>query len=196
MVAITTLISAAVSAYDLLNNFTNVDQVAIFDSKSLKQIFMDARPIKAEVRPTSTIMKHPAETGVKLSDHKIINQNEINMLLFISAEFYNSVYVQIRNAYLSSTLLSVQTRTGVYKNMIIVDMPHEEKSEAFDAVTMGLRLEEVIFAVPNSVTGVLAPANFVPVDAPNSDTKKIGQKYSIATSLLGIASAAALLKRI
>lgn len=173
----TTIFSAISNIADLLNNFFPVDVVGIFDSESLQQVFENARPIKAEVRETSMVMKHPVETGTMIADNHIINPIEINLSLFIGSEFYNSVYTQIRQAYIAGTSLSVQTRTGVYGNMIIADMPHTEDTDTFDAVIMALHLTEVIFVVPNSVSPLPTPANFSPRDPVNSNIITAGQKY-------------------
>lgn len=171
------LFSAFSNIANLLSNFAAVDIVGIYNGETLDQIFTDARPLKAEVRETSTVMNHPVETGVILSDHHIINQVEINLSLMIKSEFYNSVYGQIKNAFIAATLLSIQARTGIYNNMIIVDMPHQEDPEYFDAIVMALHLKEVLFVVPNSVSTLPQPANFSPADPANTNTVQAGQKY-------------------
>ena len=85
------------------------DVVGVFDADSLAQLFRNARPIKASVRKSSQLMNRPAENGVILSDHKVVNQTEIELPLMIQGEFYGSVYQQIDAAYKKSTLLIVQT---------------------------------------------------------------------------------------
>lgn len=189
------IFSGALGILDLVSSFTATDAVGIFDGETLEQVFSDARPMRAGVRETSMVMRHPIETGVKLSDHHIINQNEINLLLFIKSEFYNSVYVEMRNAWIAATKLSVQTRTGVYNNMVIVNMPHEENPDTFDAITLALSLEEVIFVVPNAVSPAATPPNYSPLDPINSNTVFIGQKYALPISLAGAALTQAALKR-
>lgn len=145
-----------------------LDVVGIFDQESFTQLFRNARPLKAGLRPSSQLMNHPAETGVILSDHKVVNQLEIEMQLLISAEFYGSVYQQIKAAYDKSTLLIVQTRSGVNDNMIIQEMPTEEKPEVYNALVMTLRLKEVFFAP--------APSTYDPEDPTNDDTVRSGQQ--------------------
>lgn len=187
------IFSALATASDLLSNFFAVDIVAIYDAETFEQVFADGRPIRAEVRETSTVMNHPVETGTMLSDHHIINQTEINMVMFVKSDFYNSVYVQLRNAWVAATKLSVQTRTGVYHNMIIVDMPHIEEPDTFDAVTLLIRFKEVIYVVPNSVSELPAPPNFTPIDPVNSNTVLAGLKYPAAVTNPNVAAVQALL---
>ncbi len=180
------IVSDAVLGLNLLTGSLNSDSVGVFDQQTLKQVFAGARPMKADVRETARLMKRPAETGVTISDHKILNPNMIELSLIIPAEFYNSTYQQIRSAWINSTLLSVQTRSGVYRNMVIEEMPHLEDPELYDVITMGLRFTEIQYVVPNSIAPQNAPANYAPLDPVNGNTILRGQQSSlipIATSL-------------
>lgn len=160
---------------DLLNNFAAVDVVGIFD-ENLQQVFQEARPLKADVKETAQVMTHPIETGVKIADNKIINQVEITLNVMINSRYYNSVYTQIKQAFVSGTLLSIQTRTGVYPNMIVRSMPHQETPDEYDSIIMQLDFIEVLYAVPTSVSAQSAPANFKPADEINSNTVQSGIK--------------------
>ena len=164
------LITTIENALGILSGAADV--VGIFDSQSLGQLFINARPLKAGVRPTSQLMNRPAETGVLLSDHKIINQVEIELPLMISQDYYGAVYQQIKTAFRDSTLLIVQTRTDVYPNMVIQDMPHAETPDIYDSVVVTLKLKEVLFAP--------APSTYDPVDETNSDTVQSGQQQGIS----------------
>lgn len=166
---------------DLLNNGSSVDVVGIYNGE-LRQVFADARPLRAEVRETSMVMKHPVETGTIIADNHIINPVEINLLLIIKSEFYSSVYGQIKQAFVAGDLLSIQTRTGVYNNMIIANMPHLENPDAYDAVTMSLNLVEVLYVMPVSVAAQPLPANFSPAEPADISTVQTGLKYPVAIS--------------
>lgn len=145
---------------------------------SFGQMFSNARPMKAFVRETSRVMEHPVETGVVLSDHHIINQVEIELPLIVSSQFYTATYGEIRQAFNGATPLSVKTRTGVYSDMIIADMPHEEDPEMYDAITILLHLKQVIYVV----TGGGAQSNFQPSDPLNSNTLPSGLQQATALS--------------
>lgn len=163
---------------DLLTNNLNRDVVGVFDQTTLQQIFIDARPMRANIRPTSKVMDHPVETGVTLSDHHIILPKNIELSITIKSEFYSSTLQQIIGAFTNATLLSVQTKAGVYPNMIILEPPHEEDPDMYDMITMGLRLREVQFIAPTSIQGtstvVTAPANYAPADPENASTVNRG----------------------
>lgn len=163
----------------LLGN--NADTVGIFNG-DLNQVFLDARPLKAEVKETSTVMTHPIETGVIIADNKIINPVEINILLFVGEQNYSSMYGQLKQAFIAGTLYSVQTRTGVYPNMIIADMPHTEDAEIYNGVLIALHMKQVLYVVPTAVSAANSPSNFSPTDPNNSNTVQAGVKYPVALS--------------
>lgn len=125
---------------------TATDVTGIFSQESSSQLFENARAIKATVSETSTIMSHPVEDGTTVSDHKVINPIEIGLSVIIASDDYKSVYSTIKNAFLLSTYLIVQTRSGSYKNMVITDMPHDETPDMFDVLVLALKLKEVKIA--------------------------------------------------
>lgn len=120
------------------------DVVAVFDN-SFNQVFTNARPVKAMIREASRVMEHPVETGATITDHRVIEPIEIELSLVLSSADYRSVYQQIREVFFAATLLSVQTRTSIYSNMLISEMPHDEDADLFDAVSIALKLKEVLF---------------------------------------------------
>ncbi len=169
------IFSAASLINDLLSTAINVDIVGIYDA-DLNPLFVDIQYMQAEVRESSQVMRHPVETGTMIADNHIINQIEINIATMIKSQFYTSMYNQLKQAFVSGTSLIVQTRTGVYANMIIADMPHSENPDIFDGVVIHLHLIEVLYIVPSSVSQQPAPANFSPEDPVNSNTVQAGLK--------------------
>ena len=197
MVSLPGIISNVESALELLSLGSSSDNVAIYagaiggssslipgvsgiinsilglsnTSVSAGQLFANARPMKATVRETSRVMEHPAENGVMIADHHIINPVEIDLALLIPIQFYGSTYAQIRQAFVNAVKLTVQTKTGIYPNMIIADMPHEENPDVYDAIVMTMRLKQVLLA-PNPVT-------FQPLQAANSNTVQTGLQNAV-----------------
>ena len=125
------------------------DVVGVFD-QSFNQLFVDARPLKANVRPGAKLMEHPVETGAVLTDHRIILPIEIDLAMVLTPETYVDTYNQIKAVFLSPTTVQVQTNTGLYPPMLMQNMPHEENPEHFDTITMVLKFKEVIFATPST----------------------------------------------
>src|ERR1700761_8416293 len=118
---------------DLLGELvTGTDIVGIFNGNT--QVFQKARPLRASIREPSRIMKHPAETGVTLADHQVIDPVEIDLPLVIPSQYYVATYLQIIAARNAATLLSVKTPVMTYQNMIIASVPHEESPEHFNSI--------------------------------------------------------------
>lgn len=139
------------------------------------QVFPNARPMKCTVRPTSKIMEHPLETGQLISDYKIILPVEITLPLVISSQYYKDTYAEINNLFATSELLFVQTRASVYNNMVITEIPDEERSDMFDVIMMELHLKQVLL--------VQAISNFAPADPTQADTQSSGQQSATPTTL-------------
>lgn len=173
---------------DLLVNNVNRDVVGVFDQTSFDQLFSDARPVRANVRESAKVMDHPLETGTTISDHHVINPKNIELTMILSSEFYSSTFQQIRGAFVNATLLSVQTKAGVYQNMIIQEVPHQEDPDMFDAITITLNMREVLFVAPSSITQVQSgssattPANYSPADPTNDNTVNRGLQAPVPLS--------------
>jgi hypothetical protein len=160
--------------------FFQTDNVAVF-TQGYRQIFRAARILKAVVKEQAKIMEHPVETGIVITDHRVIQPVEIELSLILNSRDYKDVYATIRQYYLAGTLLVVQTRAGVYENQIIESLPHEEDPTIYDALTVALSLKEVIF--------VTAQYGVVPKNPRNSTTQKRGTQQGTPASSGSYASA-------
>ena len=81
-------------------NDTNIpsaasDVVGVFDA-NFNQVFRLARPVKAQIHETSKPMEHPVETGIIITDHRIILPVEIEFSLILPPGEYRPVYQQIK----------------------------------------------------------------------------------------------------
>ena len=134
-----------------------VDVVAIFDS-DYNQLFAAARPTKVRVNPKAKLMSHPLESGALTSDYRIFEPIEIEYDVTLDRASYVDAYNQIKQVFYGTNLIAVQTNVGLFPNMCVVDMPHDETTAVFDTVTMKLRFKEVQFytvsksALPASAT--------------------------------------------
>jgi len=155
-----------------------IDVVGIFLQSDYSQVFEKARSIKASVNLNSSVPAHPLEDGSSISDHKIIVPIEIQLSCIIASDDYRSVYESIRTIFTDSTMLTVQTRSAVYSNMIISAMPHDETPDIYGGLSVAIKLQEVKFASYATGTFVKSPANPV-----NSDSVDGGKKQ--ATSATG-----------
>ena len=169
-----TFFDDALYGAELLLPGINVDTVAVFD-QNFNQVFQTARPVRAEIREITKPMEHPLENGQIITDYKIVLPVDIMISFVVSSIYYRNTYQEISKAYNNSTLLTVQTRANNYNNMIVAEMPHEERSDQFDAITINLKFKQIFIVAPIS--------NFAPADPTQANTQSIGYQSGTATVL-------------
>lgn len=133
-----------------------VDIVGFYD-KDFNQVFSKARPMKAIIKESSKVMEHPLEQGATMVDHRVILPIEIEILVLLNSEDPRDVYQQIKQVFLSASLLNVQTRAAVYSNQLMYDIPHEEDPEIYDAFALSIKLKEALLVTAQE--GKIAPRN-------------------------------------
>lgn len=141
------------------------DVVGVF-AADFSQVFPDARPTKLTLRRIARPMEHPVETGVTITDHRIIMPMVATLQVIVPNAAYKNTYREIVQLFSNSELLSIMTKVGYWPNFFITEMPHEESPEIFDAVTISLSLKEVLYANSSPVV--------VPADPTNNPTIKRG----------------------
>lgn len=159
----------------------NIDVVAIYNQETKIKLFENAKILKAQIKESSTAMTHPVETGVTVTDHLIVNPTEISMSLMLNSSDYKTVYASINKARISGTFLSIQTKSTIYKNIIITDMPHDENADTFNAIPLALRMKEVFIVVP-TVIKIPKPKNPQHGNTVNKGTQQGTKKESLALS--------------
>ena len=173
---------------NLITGTLSADVVAVLDQGTFRQIFAEARPMKAFIRETSKVMEHPVESGAMLGDHKVIDPKTIELLMVVSAESYASAFQQIRSAWLNSDLLTVQTKAAVYQNMIIQNLPREEEPEKFDVTVIALQMKEVLFAMPGAISSTTSVSYYSPVAPNNANTIARGLQQAILNPVSSVLS--------
>lgn len=142
---------------------TPKDQVAVF-TQGYVQVFPKARSVKASIKEHAKLMEHPVESGTIITDHRVIMQVEIELSLVLNSVDYQDVYKSIRQYYLNSTYLIVQTKAAVYENQIIESMPHQEDPETYDSLTLALKLKQVLIVTSQYGVVPKKPSNSTTVD--------------------------------
>lgn len=123
---------------------TVVDVVGVFD-EDFAQVFVDARAMKADITRTSRVMRHPLENGSSIADHRVIDPDEIALLLFMPDDKYRDLYAQIATAFATAQKFTIQTKVASFPDMFISEMPHEETPEFDDLVQIIVKFTEVKF---------------------------------------------------
>lgn len=150
------------------------DVVQIIDPDTLQQIFENARPILADIDESQRVMEHPVESGASIADFRVIDPKNLTLSLIIPAPDFTSTYEQIRTYFTNAQLVSVQTKTDVYQNLLISRLPHREDPEKFDVITLTLHLREVLYVPPVTIASQQEPANFAPANPTDASTVQRG----------------------
>lgn len=165
------------------------DVVAIFDANSGRQLFADARPMKATIAESAKLMTHPIEDGETVVDHRIILPVGLSLSMIITADRYRETYQEIRQTFRDTIRLSVQTKTATYTNLYLQNIPHEEDPAVFDTITIILEFIEALFvrvqiqALPPAA--VLNPADSSTSDNGEQTTTDGGGRQTFLRGLLG-----------
>lgn len=160
---------------------TNTDVVGVFD-QNFNQVFKDARPIKVVVKPLSKAMQQPLENGATVIDHRIILPLEIELSLVVQADNVQDVYRSIFQYWTNATILNIHTRSGVYQNQFITEMPHEESPDQIDTLIIAVKFAQAKFAntqVSNIPIQPSKPANSSTVDRGNLQPKTVKKDSSL-----------------
>jgi hypothetical protein len=160
---ITDILSGGSSLARILPQASRAVDVVAITGAGFAPIFQRARPLTASVYEVAQLMEHPLENGSVIADHIVHDPIEIDLpVVCVGEAEYRSTYQSIKTAYIAGTILTVTTRTGSYPNMVLLEIPHEESPEAFDAIRMDIRLREARFVQPQSQAlsqGQVANAN-------------------------------------
>jgi hypothetical protein len=139
-----------------------IDVVGVYD-QNFRQVFPNARPLKAEIKEVLKPMENPIETGAESTDHVVFLPTEITLYLFVGKTDYKQTYKAIQQLHQNATLLTVQTYTGSYQNQLIEAMPHTEDADIFNAIMMIMKLHETQFSTAEFEAVPRNPANANPV---------------------------------
>lgn len=163
------------------------DVIAVFDN-DFNQLFPDARALTADVSETAKLMKHPVETGIVITDHRIIEPIKITLNVIMRPDTFADMYQQAKDVFKGNTTIQVQTKTDLYSSMLMQELPHKEDAAHFDTITMVMKFEQVLFVKAQTLklssvnagnkTGKTASAT------DSEHAKETTQKSSAAYSLI------------
>lgn len=119
-----------------------MDIIGIYD-EDFQQVFLDTKVLKASVNDQSQVFFHPLENGSKTVDHIITNPIEISLVIILASVDYKNTYKSLKKLKDESTSLTIQTRTDVYPDMLIVALPYEEDATVFDGIQLAVSLRQV-----------------------------------------------------
>lgn len=124
-----------------------INRVEILDNETLQPIWLGSDIMDVQVQETSTVTKYAVEDGTNRNDHIVHNPTEI-MMRFTLAGDVSQLFNDIKQTYTERALVTVQTRTDVYADMIVTEIPQDQTGAAMDAVTLDVRISEWREVVP------------------------------------------------
>ena len=146
-----------------------ITKVEILDNDSLQPIWAGASPMQVSVSETSKATRFAVEDGSVRNDHVVRNATEISIKMMLAGDVTN-LFEALRTTYQQRDLVTIQTKTAVYTNMLVEEMPHEQDPGMADAVAVDLRFVEWQEVKPEY--GELPPAKVA--KPKQADTQKRG----------------------
>lgn len=152
------------------------DLVAILDADTYQPLFTTAHIMQVTIRETSKLTNWAVEDGTQRTDHRVIDPVGIDMPVMLS-EDTRSIFEQLRNAFIQGRNLIVQTKVRTYKDMMIIELPHDETVEYGDSIPVTVKFQELRVVKPEF--GTLPPSK-VANKKQSSTTKKGSQQTAEA----------------
>lgn len=156
---------------------SQIEVVGIFD-EGFNQLFVTAEAMRALVNENAKAMEHPMESGAVNTDHIVFLPTEIELSLILDPEDMPDVYKELKAKWMAAETVSVQTKTDTYTSMLITRIPHDEETDMYDTVGIGVRLRQIIVV---SAQYAKLPAKAVKKKS-NASTVKTGQKSPTTAS--------------
>ncbi len=126
----------------------------------------------------SRLCKHPVESGVTVSDHKIIDPVKCTITIAMPAYYQDIVIKELAEYHQKSTPLSVHDVSGIYNNMVVTNYPNTTDKKTADRLVFNVELEQIIVVDSQYVT--LSKEQVA--NAKNASTVKRGMKQAQTNS--------------
>lgn len=115
--------------------------------------------LSADVKITSDLCQHPVETGEVITDNAIINPVKATVRISMPTAFYTRIYQQIQDYFNNKKFILLQTKFGMYRNMVITQMPYKLENSSVDRAQIDLELEQVMEVYPQYVVSTATGTN-------------------------------------
>lgn len=118
-----------------------ITPVIILDNDTLQELWVGSDIMRVSVHETSKATRYTVEDGTSRNDHVIQNPIEIEISMVLAGEVAR-LFQLLKQTYLERNLVTIQTKTDVYTNMLVEEIPHEQDSGMTDGVTVNVRMVE------------------------------------------------------
>lgn len=104
--------------------------------------------ISVKVNPTANVTREPIEDGTPIADNKVRNPVSISCSVFVDGKDWPKALSKLDTMYtdkLSAGSASIKTASGMYTNMVLVGMPHEENnSDKFEHYYFDIEFQQIL----------------------------------------------------
>lgn len=150
---------------------SDITPIIILDNDSLEGLWEGSDIMSLSISEASKATRYAVEDGTNRNDHVIKKPVEISISMLLVGEVAQ-LFQLLKQTYLERKLVTVQTKTDVYANMLVEEIPHEQDAGMTDGVTVTVKLVEWLEVKPEY--GELTPKK---VAQPHqSDTVKRGSQ--------------------
>lgn len=149
---------------------------AIYEgTKELFDNFLySATIISVEVKEDSQVSRHPLEDGSLISDYKYNLPVEIMVTMVMPYYGSSSFIDELKGLFNEGREVTIRCKGGIYNNMVLKSMPHEETSAKVDRLLYKLSFVEAKKAASNNTNAnKFSVAGFNSVV--NYGEKKVGE---------------------
>ena len=133
--------------------------------------------IDASVDISSDLCDHPTEKGSVITDYAIVNPISAKVKIAMPTGLYTRIYNQIIKYYQNKQFILLQTKFGMYRNMVIQALPYKLENETIDRPIIELNLRQVMEVSPQFTAITQEIGNITnALDGEDNDTMDLGQK--------------------
>ena len=125
----------------------DITPVIILDNDTLQELWTGSDIMRVSVNESSKATRYAVEDGTSRNDHVIQNPTEIAISMVLAGEVAR-LFQLLKQTYLERKLVTIQTKTDVYANMLVEEIPHEQDAGMTDGVTVDVRFVEWREVVP------------------------------------------------
>lgn len=125
----------------------DITKVYILDNDTLQELWAGSDIMSLSISETSKATRYAVEDGTSRNDHVIQNPVEITMNIVLTGEVAR-LFQLLKQTYLERNLVTIQTKTDVYTNMLVEEIPHDQDAGMTDGVTVSVRFVEWREVVP------------------------------------------------
>lgn len=99
--------------------------------------------VEAKVNKESELCDHPVETGAILTDSSIILPTTAEIVIAMPTLYFEDIYNQIEEFRILKKKIILQTKYGVYRNLVIKDVSFDLEHDTIDRAKFTLVLREI-----------------------------------------------------